>query len=129
MESQPYVWQGAGMQLPVTYTDGQLQVHLPFAIDPQRLSEQLLREGYPLAHQPDTPDTQGWGSDFDPNQYYPYWVYPDPGRPNCYVFAFYPSPEDLVIQGQEENVHLGEHSQNLIARWLPTLQVVQQETH
>lgn len=106
----------------VTLNDGQVRVHLPFAVDPQALSRQLLREGFPLAHQPDTPDTQGWGHDFDPNGYYPYWVYPDPDRAGRSVFAFNPQPDDVVKQNGVEAVALGERSQELIDRWVPVLE-------
>lgn len=101
---------------------GQVRIHLPFAVDPQQLSSQLLREGFPLAHQPDTPDTQGWGSDFDANGYYPYWVYPDPDCPGRSVFAFNPQPEDVVDSGgRDERVELGSRSQRVVRRWVPVL--------
>ena len=107
----------------VTLTNGQVQVHLPFAVDPHALSRQLLREGYPLAHEPDTPDTQGWGPDFDPNGYYPYWVYPDPENQDQFVFAFNPQPEDVVhrAHGQPDAVTLGSRSRKLMDRWVPLL--------
>jgi hypothetical protein len=109
---------------PVTLDDGQVRVHLPFAVDPQALSSLLLREGFPLGHQPDTPDTQGWGHDFEGDGYYPYYVYPDPGAPGCYVFAFTPEPEDVVDQGIDrgETVDLGERSQAKVERWVPVLE-------
>jgi hypothetical protein len=107
-----------------TLVDGQVRVHLPFAVDPHALSAQLLREGYPLAHEPNTPDTQGWGNDFDSNGYYPYWVYPDPERPDRSVFAFNPRPEDVISRGSAETTErlaLGERSRALIQRWVPVL--------
>lgn len=107
--------------LSVTLADGQIRVHLPFAVDPKALSEQLLREGYPLAHQPDTPDTQGWGPFFDANGYYPYWVYPDPDHDGRYVFAFTPQPEDVIDRKGPDGVELGKRSQALVDRWVPVL--------
>jgi len=109
--------------LEASLTGGQVRIHLPFAVDPQRLSRQLLREGFPLAHQPDTTDTQGWGHDFQSNGYYPYWVYPDPDHPGCSVFAFNPQPEDVVDDGgRAERVELGERSTSLVRRWVPVLE-------
>lgn len=111
----------------VTLTNGQVQVHLPFAVYPHALSAQLLREGYPLAHEPDSPDTQGWGPDFRPNGYYPYWVYPDPQNPARSVFAFNPQPEDVIhrAHGQPDAVSLGARSVALVNRWVPVLAALQ----
>jgi hypothetical protein len=109
--------------LTATLAGGQVRVHLPFAVDQQALSRQLLREGFPLAHQPDTPDTQGWGHDFQENGYYPYWVYPDPEHPSCSVFAFNPQPEDVVDGGDRgERVELGPRSESVVRRWVPILE-------
>lgn len=112
----------------VTLDDGQVRVHLPYAVDPQALSRLLLREGFPLAHQPDTPDTQGWGHDYEGDGYYPYWVFPDPVHPGCSVFAFNPQPEDVVDHGPgvAESAQLGPRSQKLLRRWLPVLEKLQQ---
>lgn len=110
----------------VTYDKGQVRVHLPFAVDPHALSHLLLREGFPLAHEPDTTDTQGWGHDFESNGYYPYWVYPDPERPRDYVFAFNPQPEDVVDHMGDETVALGKRSADLVDRWVPVLEQVRQ---
>lgn len=109
---------------PVTLADGQVRVHLPYRVDAHRLSSQLLREGFPLAHQPDTPDTQGWGPDFDSNGYYPYWVYEDPERPGGSCFAFNPHPEDDISRGGDAPVavRLGERSQGVVERWVPVLE-------
>lgn len=115
-----------GTTCEVTLEDGQVRVHLPFAVDSQALSRQLLREGYPLAHEPDTPDTQGWGNGFSPNGYYPYWVYPDPDHEGRSVFAFNPQPEDVVVHGSAERVDLGERSRGLVVRWVPVLERLQQ---
>lgn len=116
-----------GTACEVTLADGHVRVHLPFAVDSHRLSRQLVREGYPLAHEPHTPDTQGWGPEFDPNGYYPYWVYPDPDRPGRSVFAFNPEPEDVVDHGPRgETVNVGQRSANLIRRWVPVLTNLQQ---
>ncbi len=115
-----------GMSVPVTLASGQVRVHLPFAVDPRALSAQLIREGYALAHEPETPDTQGWGDFFDPEAYYPYWVYPDPENAGRSVFAFYPNPEDVVHRaGQPDAVRLGERSRHLVERWVPVLQTLQ----
>lgn len=109
--------------LEATLANGQVRIHLPFEVDPQRLSRQLLREGFPLAHEPETTDTQGWGNDFDANGYYPYWVYPDPDHPGCSVFAFNPQPEDVVDHGgSDERVELGPRSARVIRRWVPVLE-------
>ena len=108
----------------VSLEQGQVWVHLPFAVDPHELSVQLQREGYALAHEPDTPDTQGWGETFDPNGYYPYCVFPDPTAPGRSVFAFYPRPEDVVRQGPDGEavaLSLGRESERTIARWVPWL--------
>lgn len=105
----------------VTLANDHVRVHLPYAVDPQALSSLLQREGFPLAHEADTPDTQGWGSDFSPNGYYPYWVYPDPTRPGQYVFAFNPHPEDVVQGSDQAILNLGERSMNVIQRWVPLL--------
>lgn len=106
----------------VTLTNGQLQVHLPFAVDLQRFSQQLLREGYPLAHEADTPDTQGWGPDFSANGYYPYWLYADPDRPGFSVLALNPHPEDVVDHGEAgESLEIGSRSMEVMQRWLPVL--------
>jgi hypothetical protein len=110
---------------PVTVNDGQIRVHLPFAVDSQALSRQLLREGFPLAHQPETTDTQGWGRDWQENGYYPYWVYPDPEHPGCTVFAFTPQPEDVVDGPQGERAELGPRSRKLVERWVPVLERLQ----
>lgn len=112
-----------GIACPVTLQDGQVRVHLPFSVDPHRLSAQLLREGYALAHEPDTPDTQGWGEDFSPNGYYPYYLFPDPDAPGRSCFAFYPSPEDAVSRGAGDpvGVSLGERSRGTLDRWVPVL--------
>ncbi|HWI63512.1 MAG TPA: hypothetical protein VNT75_16870 [Symbiobacteriaceae bacterium] len=109
--------------LQATLVNGQVRIHLPFEVDPQRLSRQLLREGFPLAHQLETTDTQGWGQDFDPNGYYPYWIYPDPEHPGRSVFAFNPQPEDVVDSGgSDERVELGERSARVVRRWVPVLE-------
>lgn len=109
--------------LEASLANGQVRIHLPFAVDPQRLSRQLLREGFPLAHQPETTDTQGWGQDYQANGYYPYWIYPDPERPGRSVFAFNPQPEDVVDDGgRDERVELGERSTRVVRRWVPVLQ-------
>lgn len=112
-----------GISCPVTLADGQVRVHLPFSVDPRRLSAQLLREGYALAHEANTPDTQGWGPDFSPNGYYPYYVFPDPDAPGRSVFAFYPNPEDAVSRGAGEPVRpsLGDRSRETMERWVPVL--------
>lgn len=112
-----------GVTCPVTLQDGQVRVHLPFSVDPHRLSAQLLREGYALAHPPDTPDTQGWGDDFSPNGYYPFYVFPDPDVPNRSCFAFYPNPEDAISRGTGDPVRvlLGERSRQTVERWVPVL--------
>jgi hypothetical protein len=111
-----------GLTCTATYQDGQVRIHLPFAVDLHALSQQLMREGYALAHQPDTPDTQGWGDRFDPGGYYPYWLFPDPDRPGQSVFAFYPHPEDLVQRADNTALlHLGERSLDLVRRWVPVL--------
>jgi len=110
-----------GQAYEVTLASDQIRVHLPYAIDPQALSSLLQREGFPLAHDLDTPDTQGWGSDFSPDGYYPYWVYPDPTRPGQYVFAFNPHPEDVIQGGDQPILDLGERSMNVIQRWVPVL--------
>jgi hypothetical protein len=107
--------------LEVTLANGQVRVHLPFAVDPHALSAQLLREGFPLAHQPDTPDTQGWGPYFDANGYYPYWTYPDPEQPGRTVFAFNPHPEDVIDRKGPDAVVLGKRSRTLVERWVPVL--------
>ncbi|HWI52974.1 MAG TPA: hypothetical protein VNT01_12620 [Symbiobacteriaceae bacterium] len=113
--------------LEATLANGQVRIHLPFAVDPQRLSRQLLREGFPLAHQPETTDTQGWGQDYQANGYYPYWIYPDPERPGRSVFAFNPQPEDVVDDGgRDEKVELGERSTRVVQRWVPVLQRLRQ---
>lgn len=106
----------------VSLHDGQVRVHLPFAVDPQALSRQLLREGFPLAHEANTPDTQGWGHDYQENGYYPYWVYPDPEQQGRSVFAFNPQPEDVVDRGgADETVQLGNRSRKVVERWVPVL--------
>ncbi|HLN63712.1 MAG TPA: hypothetical protein VK464_19495 [Symbiobacteriaceae bacterium] len=114
-------------QYPVTLDDGQVRVHLPFTVDPQALSALLQREGFPLAHQPDTTDTQGWGHDFEGDGYYPYYVYPDPDAPGQYVFAFNPEPEDVVDlgTGRGETVDLGQRSLAKVERWVPVLERLQ----
>jgi hypothetical protein len=117
---------------PLSLARGLVRVHLPFSVDMQALSQQLLREGYPLAHQPDTPDTQGWGPDFDPNGYYPHWVFPDPTHEERSVFAFYPQPEDVSQANADQRMaalHLGDRSQELIRRWVPVLAAVQTKAH
>jgi len=108
---------------PVTLDKGHVRIHLPFAVDTQALSRLLLREGFPLAHETHTPDTQGWGHDYQENGYYPYWVYPDPDQPGAFVFAFNPQPEDVVDMGGErgETVQLGRRSADVIRRWVPLL--------
>lgn len=100
---------------------GQVWVHLPYRVDPHQLSAQLLREGYALAHPPDTPDTQGWGEEFSPNGYYPYYLFTDPKAENRSVFAFYPNPEDAVTEGEAERLALGERSRRTVERWVPVL--------
>lgn len=112
-----------GITCPVTLEDGQVRVHLPFAVDPHRLSAQLEREGYALAHEKDTPDTQGWGDEFSPNGYYPYFLFPDPDTPGRSCFAFYPNPEDAVNRGTGAPVAvaLGERSLRTVERWVPVL--------
>lgn len=112
-----------GITCPVTLQDGQVRVHLPFSVDPHRLSAQLRREGYALAHPPDSPDTQGWGDHFSANGYYPYYIFPDPDGPGSSVFAFYPNPEDAVSRGTGEPVavSLGERSRQTVERWVPVL--------
>jgi hypothetical protein len=115
------------MEYEATLANGQVRIHLPFAVDPQRLSRQLLREGFPLAHELHTTDTQGWGHDFQSNGYYPYWVYPDPEHPGRSVFAFNPQPEDVVDDGgADEHVELGERSARVVRRWVPVLERLQQ---
>lgn len=115
-----------GSTCAVTLADGQVRVHLPFAVDSHALSRQLLREGFPLAHETDTPDTQGWGPDFDTNGYYPFWVYPDPDHEGRSVFAFYPQPEDVVDRGARgEAIDLGPHSRRVVQRWVPVLSRLQ----
>jgi len=115
--------QAGGFTCPVSLEDSQVRVHLPFKVDPHRLSAQLQREGYGLAHQPDTPDTQGWGPEFSNNGYYPYWVFPDPDAPGHTCFAFYPNPEDAVSRGTGDPIAavLGERSQKTVQRWVPVL--------
>jgi len=110
-----------GLTYELSLEQGQVWVRLPFEVDPQQLSAQLTAEGYALAHQPDTPDTQGWGDDFSPNGYYPYYVFPDPSAPDRSVFAFYPQPEDVVRQGTEEALDLRERSRRTVERWVPVL--------
>lgn len=110
-----------GQPFEVTLADQQVRVHLPCAVDPHALSELLQREGFPLAHQANTPDTQGWGYDFQPDGYYPYWVYPDPTRPGQYAFAFHPHPEDVVEGSDQTLLQLGERSMNVIQRWVPVI--------
>lgn len=130
-----------GLAGELSLANDMIQVHLPFPLDPQAVSAQLMREGYPLAHEPAlTPDTQGWGNDFDANGYYPYWVFPDDQRPGRYVFAFYPNPEDVVrhtantrpVLGPPnpktvERLNLGERSQRVVERWVPVLARLQHE--
>lgn len=114
----------------VTLADGQVRIHLPFAVGIQAFSEQLLREGFPLAHPADTPDTQGWGPEFDANGYYPFWVYPDPDHPGRSVFAFFPQPGDVTDHGAQEGeaVYLGEYSTSLARRWVSVLAAMQLPT-
>ncbi|HYG57297.1 MAG TPA: hypothetical protein VD902_04460 [Symbiobacteriaceae bacterium] len=108
---------------PVSLAGGQVRVHLPFSVSQERLSEQLIREGFPLAHESGQSDTQGWGHDFQSNGYYPYWVYPDPDHPGGSVFAFNPQPSDVVDHGgRSETVDLSAWSTNLVRRWVPVLE-------
>lgn len=119
--------------LPLSHEDGQVFVHLPFAVDVPRLTRWLTEQKYFCAHMPGDgfragsrfPGSQGWGPVHDPGSYYPYWVFPDPHRRHRSVFAFNPQPEDVVQRLEEGEtttwVDLGERSRATLQEWLPVL--------
>jgi len=109
-----------GEQLDCSFEDGQVRVHLPFAVDLDRLTGMLRRDHYPVAGEPGETDSQGWGYEIDVEEYYPYWVYPDPERPGRSVLAF--SPRDYARAGGTHLPRLGEQTRREVRRWYDYLQ-------
>ena len=70
--------------------EGQVRVPLEGELDLAGLSRDLRARGFFLANDPEAMDSQGWGEDYDPEGYYPYWVFRDGKR---WVFAC--PPKDL----------------------------------
>lgn len=64
--------------------EGQVRVPLEGELDLAGLSRDLRARGFFLANDPEAMDSQGWGEDYDPEGYYPYWVFRDGKR---WVFA------------------------------------------
>lgn len=103
--------------------DEQVRVHLPTRVDPHSLTSFLVKEGYPLSHDPDeVTDSQGWGPAYDSQGYYRWWVYPDPEQAGGSCFAFNPRPDDLVRQGESATAQLSVASQQDLERWVPVLE-------
>jgi hypothetical protein len=112
-----------GQRYHLSHADGQVRLHLSFRIDVRGLTRHLVTEGYPLAYAADeVNETQGWGPEYDPQAYYRWYVYPDPGRPGTHCFAFNPRPGDLVEQGASVRPVLTDESLRDVERWVPVLE-------
>ena len=110
-----------GERLAVSIEDGQVRVRLPFAVDLERLTGLLRRDHYPVASEPGETDSQGWGYEIDLEDYYPYWVFPDPDRPGCWVFAFPPEDYERAADGTHRP-RVGARARREIRRWYDYLQ-------
>ena len=109
-----------GERVACSLVDGQVRVHLPFSVRQDRLTELLRSDHYPVASAPGETDSQGWGHDLDIDDYYPYWVYPDPDRPGAQVFAFPPEDYEVTADGTHRPI-IGEKAEREIRRWFDYL--------
>lgn len=112
---------------PVHLTDGQVRVRLPFHMDLARLTEVLRKERYPVANDPDDIDSQGWGADWDLENYYPYWVFQDSGVDNAWVFAY--PPEDYRRTAAGHEPYIGPKALEEYKRWEQLLQRAAVQLH
>lgn len=139
-----------GQRYPCRLEHGQVQVHLPFAVDHARLRKLLQRDGWAVAPQHETIDTQGWGPAPVADGYYPYWLRKGRGAGEA-IFAFPPqdyrvgeglvaNPEDAARRADEATVQprrqgapdppaagwkkpvIGSGALEEFARWFPFLE-------
>jgi len=101
--------------------DDFVNVRLPFAVDLARLSRALAAEGYHLAYDPylEDEDSQGWGSEQDESDYYPYWVRPDPQDRGRSIFSFAPRDYDVGPDGYRPKI--GPDALAEAERWIDML--------
>lgn len=111
-----------GEQLSCYIEDGQVRVRLPFQVDQPRLTELLRNDHYPVASAPGQTDSQGWGHTLDPDDYYPYWVYPDPDPDagSRFIFAFPPADYKQADDGSHQPF-IGPEAKRIISRWYDLL--------
>lgn len=105
-----------------------VRIKLPFFVDLQKLTEILKEKKYFVAYDPDEMDSQGWGEQYDAEDYYPYWIYKDADE---WYFAF--PPEDYKPIPNPGSVPklipvLGSKAIEEFFRWLPILKDAQKET-
>lgn len=98
--------------------DGQLRTILDGSLDVAGLSQDLQEKGYYLANDPDDIDSQGWGKDYDPEGYYPNWVFRDGQK---WIFAN--TPRDYRIKRDGDKVYeVGDRAEEEIRHWIPYIQ-------
>ncbi len=98
--------------------DGQLRAALNGSLDLAGLSRDLQKKGYYLANDPEDIDSQGWGKGYDPEGYYPHWVFRDGDR---WIFAN--TPKDVRIQTDgDKSYEVGEQAREEMRRWIPYIQ-------
>lgn len=83
-----------GYALPAQLRHGQVWIEVPFKVDREQLDSLLRRQLYAVGWDHDRLDSVGWGYEYDPEGYYPYWVFPVPGDPGRAVLAF--APQDYL---------------------------------
>lgn len=110
-------------QITMRLVKNEIWARLPFAIDIQALSRDLVRLGYSLARADDDTRAQGWGADDDREDYMPYWVYHED---DGWYFAF--PPEDyyspvptLTAADPGSSPRVGGAAEGELKRWLPVL--------
>ena len=109
--------------------NGMIHVLLPFRVDLERLARSLKEAGYFTSEGAEETGAQGWGSEFDAEGYYPYWVLPDDDEPEWTVFTYPPEDYDqfeaVATGGGEEagafRPFLGDLARQELARWLAFL--------
>jgi len=98
--------------------EGQVRVPLEGELDLAGLSRDLRARGFFLANDPEAMDSQGWDEDYDPEGYYPYWVFRDGKR---WVFAC--PPKDLFTgAGGRREYAIGARTEEVLQSWLPYVQ-------
>jgi len=85
---------GSGERYPCRLERGQVQVHLPFAVDRDRLRDLLRGDGWAVAPAHERIDSQGWGPVHDVEGYYPYWLHSAPEGDGT-ILAF--PPQDYRV--------------------------------